>query len=95
MYGIVNRPFYAPIYLYKYGASCYSLYMNTNTPPTIKGAIGAAGKEIANVGQAYSNATKSLQNAGSKIPAGIKAMSSIKPANPFSLKGMYKKAKRK
>lgn len=69
--------------------------MNTNTPPTIKGAISAAGREIANVGQAYSDATARLQNAGSRIPASFKQMSSIKPADPFSLKGMYQKAKRK
>lgn len=69
--------------------------MNTNTPPTIKGAIGAAGREIANVGQAYTSATKGLQNFGAQIRTGANAMAAIKPGNPWSLKGTYKKAKRK
>lgn len=41
-----------------------------NTPPTIKGAIGSAGKEIADIGQ---NATKGLQNAGAQIRSNLKA----------------------
>lgn len=48
-----------------------------STPPTIKGAIGAAGKEIANVGQntarSYIGATKGLQNVGSQIRSNLKA----------------------
>lgn len=47
--------------------------MNTNTPPVIKGAINALGKETANIGQAYSNATKGLQATGAKIRSNIQA----------------------
>lgn len=44
-----------------------------STPPSIKGAIGAAGKEIANVGQSYTKATTGLQRAGAQIRSNIKA----------------------
>ena len=70
--------------------------MTPNTPPTIKGAVGTAGKEIANIGQAYSTATKGLQNFGAQARAtGSQIAGALKGANPYSLKGMYKKAKRK
>lgn len=60
-----------------------------STPPTIKGAIGAAGKEIANVGQGtaklYTNATKGLQNVGSQIRSNVQGAQS----NPNSSKANY------
>lgn len=48
-----------------------------STPPSIKGAISAAGKEIANVGQntarSYTQATKGLQNVGAQMKSNLKA----------------------
>lgn len=44
-----------------------------STPPSIKGSIGAAGKEIANVGQMYSKATTGLQRVGSNISKNLAA----------------------
>lgn len=63
--------------------------MNTNTPPTIKGAISAAGTELANVGQGIRNFGAQAKSTYSQIAQ------SARGANPYSLKGMYKKAKRK
>lgn len=63
--------------------------MNTNTPQTIKGSIGAAGKEIANIGQntarSYLSATKGLQNVGSQIRSNIQqGQANLKPGAPQS-----------
>lgn len=56
-----------------------------NTPPVIKGAIGASGKEIANVGQAYSKATTGLQRVGSQIRSNVQGAQS----SPNSSKANY------
>lgn len=64
-----------------------------NTPPSIKGFIGAAGKEMANVGQGISSGIKSF---GSTIKSDVSQIGqAAKGRSPFSLQGTYKKAKRK
>lgn len=48
-----------------------------SVPPSIKGSINAAGKEVANIGQntarSYTQATKGFQNVGAQIRSNVKA----------------------
>jgi len=81
-----------------------------STPPTVKGAINAAGQETANIGQnigkAYTGATKALQGVGAGIRNAVGAriqeqknydsqIDSGNLKNYYGTNSQFKKAKRK